>query len=128
MIEEGSDVTILTNGCMIRESLKAFSLLKEQGISAKVINVHSIKPLAKDLIINEARKTGGIVTVEEHSVIGGLGSAVAEVLVQHRPVPMRIIGVNDRFGGSGQVDELYRELDLTPEHIVKAVQEVMKLR
>ena len=128
VIEEGTDVTILTNGCMIRESLAAFSILKEQGISARVINVHSVKPLAKEQIIREAGKTGAIITVEEHNVIGGLGSAVAEVLSQHRPVPMRIIGVNDRFGGSGQVDELYRELDLTPDHIVKAVHEVMKQR
>jgi transketolase len=128
VIEDGSDVTIFTNGCMIRESLKACYTLKEQGISTKVINLHTIKPMAKKVVADEAKKTGGIVTVEEHSVIGGLGSAVAEILSQQRPVPMRIIGVNDRFGGSGRVDELYRELDLTPGHIVKAVYEVMKLR
>jgi len=128
VIEDGSDVTIFTNGCMIRESLKACYALKEQGISAKVINLHTIKPMTKKVIVDEAKKAGCIVTVEEHNVIGGLGSAVAEILIQHRPVPMRIIGVNDRFGGSGQVDELYRELDLTPEHIIKAVHEVMKLR
>lgn len=128
VIEDGSDITIFSNGCMIRESLKASQALKKQGISAKVINLHTIKPLAKEIIISEAGKTGAIVTVEEHNVIGGLGSAVAEVLSQNRPVPMRIIGVNDRFGGSGHVDELYRELNLTPEHISRAVNEVMKMR
>ncbi|MFA6362442.1 transketolase family protein [Methanoregula sp.] len=128
VIEEGSDVTIFTNGCMIRESLKACYALKKEGISIKVINLHTIKPISKKIVIDEAKKSGGIVTVEEHNVIGGLGSAVAEILSQYRPVPMRIIGVNDRFGGSGKVEELYRELDLTPEHIIKAVHEVMKLR
>lgn len=128
VIEDGSDVTIFSNGCMIRESLKACQTLKKQGISAKVINLHTIKPLSKEIIISEAENTGAIVTVEEHNVIGGLGSAVAEVLSQNRPVPMRIIGVNDRFGGSGHVEELYRELDLTPEHIIRAVHEVIKMR
>lgn len=128
VIEDGSDVTIFSNGCMIREALKACQTLKKQGTSAKVINLHTVKPLAKEIIISEAEKTGAIVTLEEHNVIGGLGSAVAEVLSQNQPVPMRIIGVNDRFGGSGHVDELYRELDLTPEHISRAVHEVMKMR
>jgi len=128
VLEDGSDVTILANGCMIRESLKACYTLKGMGISAKVINLHTIKPLAKETIICEAKKAGRIVTVEEHNVIGGVGSAVAEVLCQHAPIPMRIIGVNDRFGGSGQVDELFRELDLTPDRIVRAVHEVMKQR
>ncbi len=128
VIEDGSDVTIFSNGCMLRESLKATQELKKQGISAKVINLHSIKPLAKEIIISEAKKAGAIVTVEEHNVIGGIGSAVAEVLSQNNPVPMKIIGVNDRFGGSGHVEELYRELDLTPEHICRAVHEVMKMR
>jgi transketolase len=128
VVEDGSDVTLFTNGCMIRECLRAARILKEEGISARVINVHSIKPLATKAIIDEAARTGGVVTVEEHNVIGGLGSAVAEVLIQHRPVPMRIVGVGDRFGGSGQVDDLYRELGLTPENIVRSVHEVMKLR
>ena len=128
VIEDGSDVTIFSNGCMIRESLKACQTLEKQGISAKLINLHTVKPLAKEIVISEAEKTGAIVTVEEHNVIGGLGSAVAEVLSQNRPAPMRIIGVNDRFGGSGHVDELYQEMDLTPEHINRAVHEVMKMR
>lgn len=128
VLEDGSDITIFTNGCMIRESLKACYSLRNQGISAKIINLHTIKPLAKNVIIEEAKKAGGIVTVEEHHVIGGLGSALAEVLAQNYPVPMRMVGVNDRFGGSGQSDELYRELHLTEDHIIKAVHEVMKLR
>jgi transketolase len=128
VLEEGSDVTIFTNGCMIRESLKACYELKKQQISAKIINLHTIKPISIKSIIDEAKKTGGIVTVEEHSILGGLGSAVAEVLSQHSMVPMRIIGVNDRFGGSGQVDELYTKLGLTTEHIVKAVSEIMRTR
>lgn len=128
VIEDGADVTIFTNGCMIRESLKACYTLRDQGISAKVMNLHTIKPLAKRIILEEAKNTGAIVTVEEHSVIGGLGSAVAEYLIQEKPTPMRIIGVNDRFGGSGEVDELYCELGLTPESIIEAVKEVINLR
>lgn len=128
VLEEGSDVTIFTNGCMIQESLKAWYELKKQQISAKIINLHTIKPLAEKVIIDEAKKTGCIVTVEEHNVIGGMGSAVAEVLSQHHPVPMKIVGVQDRFGGSGQVEELYQYLGLTPEKIVASVHEVMKMR
>jgi transketolase len=128
VLEDGSDVTIFTNGCMIRESLRACYELREQHISAKVINLHTIKPISKKTIIGEAKKTGCIVTVEEHNIIGGLGSAVAEILAQHAPVPMRIVGVEDRFGGSGQVDELYTQLGLTPQKIVNSVKEAMKMR
>ena len=128
VLEEGDDVTIFTNGCMIRQSLQACYELKKQQISAKIINLHTIKPIFQKSIINEARKTGCVVTVEEHQVIGGLGSAVAEVLSQHAPLPMKIIGVQDRFGGSGHVDELYTQLGLTPENIVKAATEVIKMR
>lgn len=128
VLEEGSDISIFTNGCMIRESLKACYDLKKLQISAKIINLHTIKPISIKSIIDEAKKTGRVVTVEEHSIIGGLGSAVAEVLCQHKPVPLRMIGVKDRFGGSGQVDELYTKLGLSSRHIVKAVKEVMKKR
>jgi len=128
VLEDGSDATIFTNGCMIRESLKACYDLKGQGISAKVIDLHTIKPLARDVVLKEAKETGAIVTVEEHNVMGGLGSAVAEMLVQARPVPMQIVGVNDRFGGSGSSDDLFRELCLTPERIAQAVVQATSMR
>lgn len=128
VLEDGSDVTLFANGCMIREALKACYILRGQGISAKVINLHTVKPIMKKAITDEAARTGAIVTIEEHSVIGGMGSAIAEIVCQHKPVPMRIIGSNDRFGGSGSSDELYRELDLTPGNIVREVCDVMKMR
>jgi transketolase len=127
-LEDGSDVTIFTNGCMIRPSLQACYELRKQNISASVINLHTIKPVSRESIIKEARKTGCVVTVEEHHIIGGLGSAVAEILSQYSPLPMKFVGVQDMFGGSGHVDELYTKLGLTTENIVKAAKDVITMR
>ena len=125
VLREGHDVTLLTNGCMIRESLMAASALEKEGISTRVVNMHTVKPLAGPEIVRAARETGRIVTVEEHSVIGGIGSAVAEFLAERYPVPMRLIGVHDSFGGSGLVEELYRQYGISQDAIARSVRDMI---
>ncbi|MBQ5484188.1 MAG: transketolase family protein, partial [Lachnospiraceae bacterium] len=126
VLQEGTDVTIIATGLEVNESLEAAKLLKEQGISAEVVNIHTIKPIDKDLIIKEAKKTGKIVTVEEHSVIGGLGSAVAEVLSEHCPTQMKRIGVYDVYGESGPAVDLLHKYQLDGAGIAAQVAEFMK--
>jgi transketolase len=123
---QGSDVTIITSGIMARTSLDAAEMLKEQGISARVINMHTIKPLDEAAVVSAARETGAIVTAENHSVINGLGSAVAEVICGQCPVPLRRIGVQDHFGEVGKMPFLNKKYKMTAEDIVKAVREVIK--
>lgn len=123
---DGKDLTIISTGMMVYEALDAAKMLREESISACVLNVHTIKPIDKESIINSAKETGAIVTVEEHSVHGGLGSAVAEVLVENYPVPMKIIGVNDKFGESGEYDELIKKYGLTSHNIVKSTKELLE--
>ena len=125
---DGKDVTIIATGLTVHMAVDAAKLLEADGISARVINIHTIKPIDADIIIKAAKETGAIVTAEEHSIIGGLGSAVAEVLVENCPVPMRRIGVNDKFGKSGQVPELLEAYGLTSANIVSQVKEVIKLK
>ena len=125
VLTEGSDVSIFANGCMIREALIAADELGKEGISARVLDMHTIKPLARECILRNARETGRVVSVEEHSVHGGAGSAIAELLVEEYPVPMRFVGARDRFGRSGSVDELYRLFGLSSGHIVEAVRNLM---
>lgn len=120
---DGSDITIIATGLMVSEALDAAKALKEDGISARVINIHTIKPIDKDIIIKAAKETGKIVTVEEHSVIGGLGSAVCDVLSENYPVPVKKIGVNDEFGHSGPAVDLLKEFGLSSENIVKTVKD-----
>lgn len=122
-LAEGTDITIIATGLMVSEALDAAKTLKEDGISARVINIHTIKPIDKDIIIKAAKETGKIVTVEEHSVIGGLGSAVCDVLSENYPVPVKKIGVNDEFGHSGPAVDLLKEFGLSSENIVKTVKE-----
>lgn len=117
----GTDITIIATGLMVSEALNAAQELKKDGISAKVINIHTIKPIDKDIIIKAAKETGKIVTVEEHSVIGGLGSAVCDVLSENYPAPVKKIGVNDEFGHSGPAVDLLKEFGLSSENIVKTV-------
>jgi transketolase len=119
VLREGKDVAIIATGIMVAKALDAAAKLKEEGIDAKVINIATIKPLDKELIINAAKETGKVVTVEEHSVIGGLGSAVCEVLSQEYPVKVKLIGLNDVFGQSGTPDELLKYYKLTVENIVE---------
>jgi len=127
-LKDGSDVTIVATGLMVYEALQAFEELKKDGISAKVINIHTIKPIDVNLLIKAAKETGAIVTAEEHSIIGGLGSAVAEVIVQNYPVPMQFVGVKDIFAESGPWKELLKKYGLTSSHIVEAVKRVLRLK
>ena len=121
----GNDVAIIATGLMVYEAIKAAEELKADGISARVINIHTIKPLDKDIVIKAAKETGLIVTCEEHSVIGGLGSAVAEVVTEACPVKVVKIGVNDVFGHSGPAVDLLKEFGLSCENIVKTVKEAV---
>lgn len=125
---EGSDVTIIGTGIMVQEALKAQEELKKQSISARLINLHTVKPIDKEEIIKAARETGAIVTAEEHTVVGGMGSAVSEVLAENCPVPMRMVGMKDRFGESGDALELMKYLGFSAEGIVRAALEVLKLK
>lgn len=121
VLREGKDVAIFATGLMVSESLAAAEKLAKEGIDAAVINIHTIKPIDADIILKSAEKTGRVVTVEEHSVIGGLGDAVADVLVQNHPVPMKKIGVEDVFGYSGPALDLLHEFGLDAEGINKKV-------
>ncbi|MCX6695834.1 MAG: transketolase family protein [Candidatus Altiarchaeota archaeon] len=125
-IIDGDDVTLAACGVMVSEAIKAAQELEKQKIRAKVINVNTIKPIHKESIIQSAKETGAIVTAEEHSIYGGLGSAVAEVLVENYPVPMKRIGVVDRFGKSGEPYDLMAEYNITAKDIVEAAKEVIK--
>lgn len=125
VLKEGSDVTIIACGLMVQAALRAGELLSADGISAQIVDMHTIKPIDRELIIKAAQETGAIVTAEEHSIYGGLGSAVAEVVVQSRPVPMKIIGVKDRFGHSGHPDELLEAYGLTAEEIAGEAKKVI---
>ena len=114
---EGTDVTIVANGYMVHLALEAREMLAAEGISAEVINIHTIKPIDADMIVASAKKTGAVVTAEEHSVIGGLGSAVCDVLAENYPVPVLKVGVEDQFGRSGKVPELLEIYGLTSKNI-----------
>ena len=119
ILKEGTDVTIIACGIMVVKALMAAKHLEEKNLSARVINMSSIKPIDKELIIESAKKTGAIITCEEHTIHGGLGGAVAEVVCQSHPVPMAMIGTNDTFGESGKADELLEKYGLTEEHIME---------
>lgn len=127
-IKKGKDVTIIATGLMVQESLKAAKKLSEEGIDVGVINIHTIKPIDKDIIIKAAKETKAIVTAEEHSVIGGLGSAVLEVLSDIYPVPVKRIGVQDTFGESGKPAELLEKYHLTEKDIAGACKEAIELK
>ena len=120
-LRDGKDVTIIATGIMVNEALMAEEQLAAEGIDARVIDMHTIKPLDEDIIVKAASETGAIVTAEEHSVIGGLGSAVAEVVVKKCPVKMAMVGQQDTFGESGKPDELKKKYGMTADDIVKAV-------
>ena len=117
VMKEGSDVSIIANGYMVHLALEAADELATEGINAEVINIHTIKPIDSELIIASAKKCGAVVTAEEHSVIGGLGSAVCEVLCENVPVPCQRVGVEDKFGRSGKVPELLEIYGLTAKNI-----------
>lgn len=123
-LRPGKDVTVIANGIMVTSAMEAAAEMAELGIDVGVIDMHTIKPLDEDIIIRAARETGKIVTAEEHSIIGGLGSAVAEVLVREYPVKIKMIGQHDTFGESGKPDELREKYGMTNRDIVKAIKEL----
>lgn len=124
-LKEGSDVSLIATGLEVNETLQAAEMLEKDGIHAEVINIHTIKPLDEELVVKTASKTKKVVTIEEHSVIGGLGSAVAEVLCEQCPTKMKRIGVYDRFGESGPAKELLHKYELDAEGIYKQVKEFL---
>ena len=126
VLKEGTDVSILATGLEVCEALEAAKMLEADGISAEVINIHTIKPLDEELVIATATKTGKVVTVEEHSTIGGLGSAVCEVLSEKAPTKVLRIGVEDRFGESGPATELIKKYELDAEGIYKKIKSFVK--
>lgn len=125
-IKDGKDVTIIASGICVDESMKAAEMLQEKGIDAAILNIFTIKPIDREAIAEAAKATGAIVTVENHNIHNGLGSAVAEVLAETTPVPMERIGVQDLFGEVGSVDYLKEKFGLTAENIVKQVERVIK--
>jgi transketolase len=123
----GSDLAIIACGYMVAEALKAAeTLAREDKVSARVVNLHTVKPIDRAGIAKAAAETGAIVAAEEHQVMGGFGSAVAEVVAVECPVPMRFVGIQDRFGESGEPEELLDEFGCTARHIVAAAREVLK--
>ena len=128
LLKDGKDVTIVATGLMVNEALIAAETLKAEGIDARVINIHTIKPIDKDILVAAAKETGAIVTAEEHSVIGGLGSAVSEALAEEYPVPVVKLGVNDTFGKSGPALELLKIFGLDAENIVAKAKKAMELK
>jgi len=125
MLNEGNDVTIIATGHLVWKAIEAGERLAEQGISAEIINIHTIKPIDEKAIIDSLKKTGCVVTAEEHNRFGGLGDAVAQVLAMHCPSPQEYVAVNDSFGESGTPDQLMVKYGLEAENIVNAVQKVM---
>ena len=125
-LHEGDDITVVATGLVVREALAAVRELEGQGIHARLINIHTIKPIDRDIIIKAAKETGRIVTVEEHNIIGGLGDSVCAVTSEACPVPVTKIGVNDCYGHSGPAKELLREFGLCSENIAKVVSGLVK--
>ena len=125
VLKEGTDVTLIGTGIMVSKAMEAAELLAAEGISAAVVNISTIKPLDAELIIAQAKKTGAVVTCEEHTICGGLGSAVAEVLVENCPVPMARVGVEDKFGESGLPDELLEKYGLSASNIAAKAKAVI---
>lgn len=123
---EGSDVTIFATGHLVWEAILAEEALEKEGISAEVINIHTIKPLDVDAILKSVAKTGCVVTAEEHQMNGGLGDSVAQTLALHHPAPLEMVAVNDSFGESGVPEELMKKYGIDAENIVKAAKKVLK--
>ncbi|HIU32229.1 MAG TPA: transketolase family protein [Candidatus Caccousia avistercoris] len=124
-LREGSDITVIATGLMVGEAVKAADALKQQGISVRVVNIHTIKPIDREIILKAAKETGKIITAEEHNVIGGLGDAVASVLAEELPTPLVKIGVNDQFGYSGPAAELLERFGLCASHIEEVVKKTL---
>lgn len=124
-IREGKDLTVIATGIMVNEAMIAAEKLQEDGLSVRVVDINTIKPIDRDIIVKAAKETGRIVTAEEHSVIGGLGSAVAEVVVREWPVPMGMVGQLDTFGESGKPDQLKEKYGMDAEAVIRACKKIM---
>lgn len=127
-LKSGTDVTIIATGLLVKEALEAYELLREEGISARIINMHTIKPLDNDIVLKAAKETGAIVTAEEHSVIGGLGSAVSALLSEECPTPVVKLGVNDTFGYSGPAAKLLDQFGLRAVNIVEKAKKAISMK
>ena len=127
-LREGKDVTLIGTGYMVHLALEAAEMLAQEGIDARVINIHTIKPIDREIIARAAKETGAIVTAEEHNIIGGLGSAVAEVICEECPVPMLRVGVEDKFGKSGKVPPLLEEYGLTAKNIADKARKAVAMK
>lgn len=128
VLKEGADATVIATGLMVSEALEAYETLKAEGINARIINIATIKPLDTEIVLKAAKETGAIVTAEEHSVIGGLGSAVSEYLAETYPVPVLKVGVNDTFGTSGPAAELLDKYNLRAKDIAEKVKQAIALK
>lgn len=126
LVKEGTDVTIIANGLMVAEAIEAGKELEKCSINAEIINMATIKPLDSELVVKSAKKTGKVITVEEHNIVGGLGEAVCAALSAECPVPVKRIGINDEFGHSGPAKDLLKEFGLSAENIVKTAKEFLK--
>lgn len=126
ILTDGGDITIVACGHMVEKAMIAAGELKSKGIEARVINLHTPKPIDKEALIKAAQETGAVITIEEHTIYGGMGSAVAEVLVEACPVPMKIMGIKGVFGVSGEPDELYEHFGITEKHLVKESEALLK--
>ncbi len=127
-LAEGRDLTIVATGLMVNEAIQARELLAQDGIDAAVINIHTIKPIDRELLVDAARRTGLLVTAEEHSIIGGLGSAVMEAISEEAPVPVVRVGVNDEFGKSGKAEALLEAFGLTAANIARRAKDALRLK
>lgn len=125
-LKDGKDITIIATGSLVHTALEAAKELEKQKISARIINIHTIKPIDKNLILKAAKETNLIITAEDHNIIGGLGSAVAETLSEAHPIKMKRIGINDIFGESGAPDELYEKYGLTKDNIIKTAKKLLE--
>ena len=128
VIKNGKDVTIFACGQMVYESLVACEILGKDGIDARLINMHTPKPIDKDCIIKAAKETGAVVTAEEHTIAGGFGSAVSEVLIEKYPVPVKFVGIRDKFGLSGEPEELFEHFGLKAKNIVQAAKDAIAMK
>ncbi len=128
VLNEGTDITIIATGHPVWQAVEAAQMLEKKGVSVDLINIHTIKPIDKEAIIKSAKKTGAVLTVEEHSIYGGLGDAVANVLAQNQPTLMKMIGINDEFGESGTIQDLFEKYGFTAENIFNKANELLELR
>lgn len=128
VLRDGSDATIIACGIMVQQALQASKLLQSEGVSVRVIDMHTVKPLDEELVLQAAHETGAIITAEEHNIYGGLGSAVAELLAENAPIPMVIHGVQDRFGHSGDPEQLLEHYGLTVRALVDSVKKAVSLK